>query len=585
MSRTQYLALGALALTLGCGGGSSGAPDGAVPELDGIAAARIAADGASLSLPIHHATVTYLKPVGGSKTTDPAGFTIQAQAQGPGLFIAVDPTTLTPPAQVGDVVDFTITAKTTVSMQPRAQAITGYARTATGADVGALVQDVSDAADLVASVDRYDARLIDLTATITGAFTSAGSGFVRAPLATAGVAADPNLQLRVPGTVADALDLASPCKLTLHRVVVGRFGAAAQIDPFAPGEVALAGCPAPTVIAAVPQSATTLRVLLSRMIDPASVKPTGAQFTFDHDLTATAATVSGRAITLTTSPQAVGTTYALAIAATVIDRAGAPVAAPASASFPGYELRAGGAISVHTKLGLPAPASAADPTAYLSVKSGYVVSYNSTRKIPNWVSWELTAGYLGSQSRSNDFRPDDTLPQSLPQAQLADYSGSGYDRGHMCPSGDRTLTADANSQTFYLSNMVPQAANNNQGPWEQLEADSRTLASAGKQLYVVSGGVIGATPRTVGAGVVVPDQTFKVIVVLDAPGQGPESVTTSTRVIAVLMPNDDALIAKSADWHNYRVTVDAIEALTGYDFLADVDPAVQAVVEARVDNQ
>ena len=65
------------------------------------------------------------------------------------------------------------------------------------------------------------------------------------------------------------------------------------------------------------------------------------------------------------------------------------------------------------------------PNSFLSVKSQYVISYNSGRKIPNWVSWELNTSYLGSTPRQDDFRPDDTLPPTLPQAQLADYSGSG----------------------------------------------------------------------------------------------------------------------------------------------------------------
>jgi len=244
----------------------------------------------------------------------------------------------------------------------------------------------------------------------------------------------------------------------------------------------------------------------------------------------------------------------------------------------------GALLSVHTTLGIPAPTSLDDPDAYLSVKADYVVSYNSSRKVPNWVSWELNSSYIGSAKRQDTFRPDDTLPVTLPQAQLSDYSGSGYDRGHMCPSADRTLTDADNSQTFYLTNMVPQAANNNQGPWEKLEAESRTIAATGKELFIISGGTFSATSNTVGNGVVVPDYTFKVIVVLDAVGQGSANVTAATRVIAVVMPNENTLIDKGADWHMFRVSVDTIEAMTGYDFLSDVDPAIQAVVEARVDN-
>jgi len=244
----------------------------------------------------------------------------------------------------------------------------------------------------------------------------------------------------------------------------------------------------------------------------------------------------------------------------------------------------GAGISVHTTLGLPSPSSTSDPDSYLSVKPGYVISYNSGRKVPNWVSWELNTSYLGSTPRQDDFRPDSTLPASLPQASLADYSGSGYDRGHMCPSADRTKTVTANSETFYLTNMIPQAGNNNRGPWAALEDYSRSLVQSGKELFIVSGGTFSSSSSTIGSGVIVPDKTFKVIVVLDAVGQGPGAVTTSTRVIGVLMPNSDSQISLSAPWRNFRVSVDSIEALTGQDFLSDVDPAVQAVIEARVDN-
>src|SRR6185295_9809167 len=138
-------------------------------------------------------------------------------------------------------------------------------------------------------------------------------------------------------------------------------------------------------------------------------------------------------------------------------------------------------------------------------------------KVPNWVSWELTSSWLGTVGRSDNYRPDDTFPSSVPQASLADYSGSGYDRGHMCPSADREDTTADNSATFYLTNMVPQAGNNNRGPWEKLEAYERGLVNAGKRLFIIAGGVFtSASVTQIGQGVAVPDSTFKVIVVLDA---------------------------------------------------------------------
>jgi endonuclease G, mitochondrial len=245
----------------------------------------------------------------------------------------------------------------------------------------------------------------------------------------------------------------------------------------------------------------------------------------------------------------------------------------------------GAEISVHTTLGLPSPASTDDPDSFLSVKAGYAISYNSGRKVPNWVSWELNSSYLGSTDRQDDYRQDSTLPADLPQASLGDYSGSGFDRGHMCPSGDRTLDADSNSETFFLSNMIPQSGNNNRGPWADLETESREIAQSGKELFVVSGGAFGPSSGTIGDGVAVPDETWKVIVVLDAAGQGPDDVTTDTRVIAVMMPNSDSEIDDSADWRDFRVSVDDIEAATGNDLLSDVAPDVQASVEANVDDQ
>ena len=242
----------------------------------------------------------------------------------------------------------------------------------------------------------------------------------------------------------------------------------------------------------------------------------------------------------------------------------------------------GASVSVHTKLGLPSAASTSNWNDYLSVKSQYVLAYDSSHKNPHWVSWELNSSYLGSQDRLDNFRPDDTLPSGMPQASLADFSGSGYDRGHMCPSGDRTASSTANGMTFYLSNMVPQAPNNNQGPWEKLETYSRTLAGQGKELFIVSGGV--GSNGTIGAGVNVPDSTWKVITVLDSVGQGPNNVTTSTRVIAIVMPNDNSQIAKADDWKPYRVSARSIEALTGLNFMADVAVATQNVIETRVDD-
>lgn len=269
-----------------------------------------------------------------------------------------------------------------------------------------------------------------------------------------------------------------------------------------------------------------------------------------------------------------------ALTAVARDAAGNAGASQALSVFVGNY--PGAALSVHTSLGLADTADSRDH--FRSVKHQYVESYDGTRRTPNWVSWELNVGWMGSVARQDDFRADDTFPAGFPQAQLSDYLNSGWDRGHMCPSEDRTATLLDNQNTFYLTNMLPQADNVNGGPWAQLEGYSRTLATNGKELFVIAGGIYAGTPKTIGAdAVAVPSATWKVVVVLDAPGQGAPNVTTSTRVISVVMPNDNAQVAKSADWHTFRVKLADIEAQTGLRLLGDVSEPVREALEAKVD--
>ena len=201
------------------------------------------------------------------------------------------------------------------------------------------------------------------------------------------------------------------------------------------------------------------------------------------------------------------------------------------------------------------------------------------------MSWELNAQWLGSVARQNDFRPDDTFPEEIPQAQLSDYAGSGWDRGHVCPSEDRTATVSDNRSTFYLTNVVPQADAANGGPWARLEAYLRQLAESGKEIAVVAGGLFGQPKRTIGAGAVaVPSATFKVAVVLDRPGQGIAEVSEQTRVISVLVPND-ATVSRSADWRSFRVSARDVENATGFTLFADVPHEVREVLLDRIDRE
>lgn len=242
-------------------------------------------------------------------------------------------------------------------------------------------------------------------------------------------------------------------------------------------------------------------------------------------------------------------------------------------------------ISVHLTLGNPSRAttSTSNPDNYLMEKPQYALSYNQTKGTPNWVSWQLNRSWLGDTPRQNNFRPDSALPTEWYHVRPSDYSNTGYDKGHMAPSADRTKTVKDNAATFLMTNMVPQSPDNNQGSWADLEDYCRDLVNQqGKELYIIAGPE--GKKEIIGAGkVTVPTKTWKIIVVLDRPGLGVAGVTTSTRVITVEIPNSQGI--RNTNWKTYRTTVRKIEAVTGYNFLSNVPLSIQNAIENRTDNQ
>ncbi len=218
---------------------------------------------------------------------------------------------------------------------------------------------------------------------------------------------------------------------------------------------------------------------------------------------------------------------------------------------------------------------------YLMEKHQFVLSYNNSKHIPNWVSWQLNKSWLGNAERQNNFRPDDSLPKDWYHVKPSDYSGSGYDKGHMIPSADRTDNTTDNSATFLMTDMIPQSPDNNQGPWAELENYSRELVKSGKELYIISGGL--GSKGTIGKKVkiTIPAKTWKVIVVLDKPGLGLKGITANTRTIAIEMPNDQGIRAKT--WKTFRVSVKQVEKDTGFHFLSNVSPNIQNAIESKVD--
>lgn len=220
---------------------------------------------------------------------------------------------------------------------------------------------------------------------------------------------------------------------------------------------------------------------------------------------------------------------------------------------------------------------------YLMLKPQYTLSYNRSKGTANWVAWRLDSSWIGSTPRQDDFRPDTVLPAGWYQVLSEDYSGSGYDRGHMCPSGDRTNSIPNNSATFLMTNIVPQLAANNQGPWEEFESYCRTLASQGNEIYIFSG-PLGSAGTIAQGNVTVPAQTWKVVLVLPNGSNDVQRVTRATRVFGIIVPNQPPLDI-NAPWRQFRVPVNTVENLTGHDFFTVIPKGTQELIERRRDLQ
>jgi endonuclease G len=244
-------------------------------------------------------------------------------------------------------------------------------------------------------------------------------------------------------------------------------------------------------------------------------------------------------------------------------------------------------------LALGNPSNAVTNTSYsdnyLMVKNAFTLSYNKNKGIANWVSWHLSTAWKGPTDRQNDFRPDPNLPQNWYEVTPSDYARTGFDRGHLCPSDDRDGTLEDNQETFFMTNMTPQAPDHNRGIWKTLEDFGRILTQQGNEVYIIAGTIgEGGTgtngfAKTIGKNdnITVPASLWKIIVVLPVGQNDVLRINENTRIIAVNIPNDNSVGTNS--WKNYRVSVDELERLTGYDFLSNVSVEIQRIIEGRVD--
>lgn len=170
--------------------------------------------------------------------------------------------------------------------------------------------------------------------------------------------------------------------------------------------------------------------------------------------------------------------------------------------------------------------------------------------VPNWLSWHLGASDLGTAPRSSSFVADTALPAGRYRVTSSNYTVTGYDRGHNGPSVDRARTSPDNNATFLMTDIMPQAPDNNQGPWADLEDDCRELVAGGNELDDIRG---GDSPGRISGGMVnIPAYTREVILVLPRRTNDLARINDNTRVIAVDWPNEQGI--RYDDCRTFRVS-------------------------------
>lgn len=201
-------------------------------------------------------------------------------------------------------------------------------------------------------------------------------------------------------------------------------------------------------------------------------------------------------------------------------------------------------------------------------RTGYTVSYNADLRIPNWVAWRLTADHTTGEYKRGGIKFQEDGDVAEPRATDSDYRQSGYDRGHMCPSGDNKWSEVAQRESFLLTNVCPQVHNLNAGDWNEMEQQCRRWAMQYGEIYIVCGPILYRQQhKKIGTHkVVVPEAFFKVVLCMKG----------SPKAIGFIYKNVEGNRPKG----DYVNTVDQVERITGYDFFANLPDDIEKKVEA-----
>jgi len=200
----------------------------------------------------------------------------------------------------------------------------------------------------------------------------------------------------------------------------------------------------------------------------------------------------------------------------------------------------------------------------------FTLSYHEQFEQAEWVAYTLKREHLTYDDRERPYFIEDPKIRSK-SADWRNYRGSGYDRGHLCPAGDRRFSEYAYNQTFYTSNISPQRKDFNAGVWNRLEIQVRRWCDQYGTLQVAVGGVLEPGLDEIGEeDVAVPERYYKII---------SRGTIDNMKVIAFLMPHSESQLSLQ----EFVVSVDEVEVATGIDFLAELPDALENKIEARAD--
>ncbi len=207
------------------------------------------------------------------------------------------------------------------------------------------------------------------------------------------------------------------------------------------------------------------------------------------------------------------------------------------------------------------------PTETVTQHSAYSLVYNHKHMQAKWVAYNLTYGNtIGGAERSSKFSIDPSI--SPRTAVTSDYTKTGYDRGHLAPAGDMKFSAQAMSESFYMSNVSPQLPGFNRGIWKKLEEQFRSWAPSSHPVFVVTGPVL-TDPISSHIGqtcsISVPQRFYKIMLDTASP----------MRAIAFVLPNNSSTQPLSS----FAMSIDEAERITGIDFFPKLNDPQEAKIE------